>query len=55
LAESMNMASLYPAHLASQTKKGKIEAGFDADLIIFNKDYQVQGSFFKGQHLAKTT
>jgi N-acetylglucosamine-6-phosphate deacetylase len=30
------MASLYPAQLASKTKKGKIEAGFDADLIIFN-------------------
>jgi N-acetylglucosamine-6-phosphate deacetylase len=55
LAEAINMASLYPAQLASKTTKGKIEAGFDADLIVFDADYKVHGTFFKGQHFAKTT
>jgi N-acetylglucosamine-6-phosphate deacetylase len=36
LAEAVNMASLYPAQLAGRVKKGKIEPGFDADLVIFN-------------------
>ena len=49
LAEAINMASLYPAQLASLEKKGKIAAGFDADLIIFNDAFEVQGTVFKGE------
>lgn len=55
LAEAVNMASLYPAELASQTKKGKIEKGFDADLVIFNADFEVLGTILKGDFLTKTT
>ncbi len=55
LAEAVNMASLYPAELASQTKKGKIEKGFDADLIIFNADFEVLGTILRGDFLTKTT
>jgi N-acetylglucosamine-6-phosphate deacetylase len=54
LAEAMNMASLYPAQLASLNTKGKIEAGFDADMIIFNNNYEVQGTVFGGNFLTKT-
>jgi len=53
LAEAINMASLYPAQLAKRTKKGKIAAGFDADLIVFNADFEVQGTVFKGDYLTK--
>jgi len=49
LAEAINMASLYPAQLASLTKKGKIETGYNADLIIFNKDFEVLATVFKGE------
>jgi N-acetylglucosamine-6-phosphate deacetylase len=48
LAEAVNMASLYPAELAKAHKKGKIEAGFDADMIVFNDSFDVLGTVFKG-------
>jgi N-acetylglucosamine-6-phosphate deacetylase len=55
LAEAVNMASLYPAQLASMHKKGKIEAGYDADLIIFDDAFEVQATVFKGNYLTKAT
>jgi N-acetylglucosamine-6-phosphate deacetylase len=50
LAEAINMASLYPAQLAG-VNKGKIEAGFDADLIVFDDAYQVKGTFMAGKRI----
>ncbi len=55
LAEAINMASLYPAQLASMSKKGRIAAGCDADMIVFNADFEVQGTVFKGNYLTKST
>jgi N-acetylglucosamine-6-phosphate deacetylase len=54
LAEAINMATLYPAQLAKMSKKGKVEAGFDADLIVFNENFEVQGTVFKGDFLTKS-
>ncbi|MGN6396305.1 MAG: N-acetylglucosamine-6-phosphate deacetylase [Mucilaginibacter sp.] len=51
LAEAINMASLYPAQLAKMPHKGRIAAGCDADMIIFNDKYEVQGTVFKGSFL----
>jgi N-acetylglucosamine-6-phosphate deacetylase len=48
LAEAVNMASLYPAQLAKMSKKGKVAPGYDADLIVFNEDFEVQATVFKG-------
>lgn len=48
LAEAINMASLYPAQLINATNKGKIEKGYDADMIIFNQHFEVKGTVFKG-------
>ena len=53
LAEAINMASLYPAQLASMSKKGKVAAGCDADLIVFNDNFEVQGTVFKGSYITK--
>jgi N-acetylglucosamine-6-phosphate deacetylase len=53
LAEAINMASLYPAQLASLPTKGKIAAGYDADLVVFNEAFEVQGTVFKGDYLTK--
>src|ERR1700710_128702 len=53
LAEAINMASLYPAQLAGLSKKGKVAAGYDAGLIVFNADFEVQGTVFKGDYLKK--
>jgi N-acetylglucosamine-6-phosphate deacetylase len=55
LAEAINMASLYPAQLASMYKKGKIAAGFDADMIVFNNAFEVQSTIFKGDYITKST
>ncbi|TWR24065.1 N-acetylglucosamine-6-phosphate deacetylase [Mucilaginibacter pallidiroseus] len=49
LAEAVNMASLYPAQLAGKTSKGKIEAGYDADLIVFDNDYNTVATVLAGE------
>lgn len=48
LAEAINMAALYPAQLAS-LNKGRIAEGFDADMIVFNDDFEVLSTVFKGK------
>jgi N-acetylglucosamine-6-phosphate deacetylase len=55
LAEAANMASLYPAQLASKAKKGKVEAGFDADLIVFNDRFETLATVLQGNYLTKAT
>ena len=51
LAEAINMASLYPAQLAG-VNKGKVEAGYDADLIVFDENYIVKGTFLNGKQVS---
>ncbi|MGZ3763284.1 MAG: N-acetylglucosamine-6-phosphate deacetylase [Mucilaginibacter sp.] len=51
LAEAINMASLYPAQLAG-VNKGKIEAGYDADLIVFDDNYTVKKTFLAGKQVS---
>lgn len=49
LAEAVNMASLYPAELILQADhKGKLEKGYLADFVVFDKTYTVQQVSFKG-------
>jgi len=54
LGESVNMASLYPAQLAGMHKKGRVASGCDADMIVFNDNFEVQTTIFKGEHIANT-
>jgi N-acetylglucosamine-6-phosphate deacetylase len=54
LAEAINMASLYPAQLASMTKNGRIAAGYDADMVVFNSGFEVLATIFKGQYLTNS-
>ena len=49
LPEAVNMASLYPAQLASLKTKGKVEAGYDADLIIFDAEFNPGFTIYKGK------
>jgi len=49
LPEAINMASLYPAQLASLKTKGKVEAGYDADLIIFDTEFNPVFTIYKGK------
>jgi N-acetylglucosamine-6-phosphate deacetylase len=54
LGQSVNMASLYPAQLAGMHKKGRVASGCDADMIVFNDNFEVQTTIFKGEHIANT-
>ncbi len=51
LSEAINMASLYPAQLAKLPAKGRVAAGCDADLIVFNDAFEVEGTVFKGEFI----
>jgi len=51
LAEAINMASLYPAQLTQMHKKGKIAAGYNADMTIFNNGFEALGTVFAGNYL----
>lgn len=43
LAEAVNMASLYPATLIkAANQKGRIEPGYTADFIVFDKNYVIK-------------
>lgn len=50
LAESVNMASLYPAQLA-KLNKGRVAVGFDADFTVFNDDFQLRGTCMSGERI----
>jgi len=50
LAESVNMASLYPAQLA-KLNKGRVAAGYDADFTVFNDSYELAGTFMAGKRI----
>jgi N-acetylglucosamine-6-phosphate deacetylase len=54
LPEAVNMASLYPAQLASLKTKGKVEAGYDADLIIFDTEFNPVFTIYKGKNSLHT-
>ncbi|MBS7564336.1 N-acetylglucosamine-6-phosphate deacetylase [Mucilaginibacter sp. Bleaf8] len=54
LPEAVNMASLYPAQLAMLITKGKVEAGYDADLIIFDAEFNIQFTLYKGKVYRKS-
>ncbi|MBD1367545.1 N-acetylglucosamine-6-phosphate deacetylase [Mucilaginibacter sp. ZT4R22] len=55
LAEAVNMGTKYPAELAKMSKNGQINAGFYADLVVFDQDYQVKATMLKGNFLTETT
>jgi len=50
LATAFKMASLYPANvLGMQSVTGKIEIGYQADLLILDGDFSPKKVFFKGE------
>lgn len=50
LAEAVAMASETPANiLGLGTQKGKLQAGFDADLVVLGDDFEVQSTYVSGR------
>ncbi|HEY0771112.1 MAG TPA: amidohydrolase family protein, partial [Sphingobacteriaceae bacterium] len=48
LSEAISMASLYPARLIKSDDKGKIEAGYNADLLAFDKEFRIKKVWLNG-------
>lgn len=54
--EALNMASLYPAdYLGVSDKLGSLTVGKQADIIVFNDDYQVTNTWIAGQLVHSNT
>lgn len=55
LAEAVNMASLYPAQLIGKAhEQGRIAENYIANMIVFNSDFELQGTLFRGAYFTKT-
>lgn len=48
LEEALRMATLYPARVMGLTGRGRIEAGYRADLVVFNDEFTVQNVCLNG-------
>jgi N-acetylglucosamine-6-phosphate deacetylase len=46
--EALRMASEYPAKVMRISEKGKIAPGYKADLVVFDKDYNIEHVFVEG-------
>jgi N-acetylglucosamine-6-phosphate deacetylase len=48
LAEALRMATMYPAQLIGSHDRGRIEAGAKADLVIFDKEFNIKDVYLNG-------
>ncbi|MEF7438089.1 N-acetylglucosamine-6-phosphate deacetylase [Paenibacillus lautus] len=48
MEDAVLMASTTPAHILGLSRKGKIEVGYDADLVLMDERYQVQWTMIEG-------
>jgi N-acetylglucosamine-6-phosphate deacetylase len=51
LPEALAMASTNPARALGLTTKGKLEAGADADFVVFSPELEVQQTFVAGERV----
>ncbi len=51
LCETIKMITVNPAKVMKLEKKGKIEAGYDADFVIFDEDIQIKKVFVAGEEV----
>jgi N-acetylglucosamine-6-phosphate deacetylase len=48
--EALRMASLYPARVAGKANQlGRIAPGYQADMVVMDKDFNVQGTIISGK------
>jgi N-acetylglucosamine-6-phosphate deacetylase len=52
VAEAVKMITVNPAKVMGLTKKGRLAAGMDADLVIFDEDIRIQKVFVSGKEVA---
>ena len=46
--EALRMASAYPAKVMNIRDKGRIEPGFKADLVVFDRNFNIEQVFVEG-------
>ncbi len=51
LVNSVKMATENPAKIMGLSSKGKLEKGYDADIVIFNDNIEVADVFLMGEHI----
>ncbi|WP_339294092.1 N-acetylglucosamine-6-phosphate deacetylase [Paenibacillus sp. FSL W7-1279] len=49
MEDAVHMASTTPARILGLSHKGKIEVGYDADLVLMDERYQVQWTMIEGK------
>ncbi|MBX4148113.1 N-acetylglucosamine-6-phosphate deacetylase [Paenibacillus lautus] len=49
MEDTVHMASTTPARILGLSHKGKIEVGYDADLVLMDERYQVQWTMIEGK------
>lgn len=49
MEDAVHMASITPARILGLSHKGKIEVGYDADLVLMDERYQVQWTMIEGK------
>lgn len=49
MEDAVHMASTTPARILDLSHKGKIEVGYDADLVLMDESYQVQWTMIEGK------
>jgi beta-aspartyl-dipeptidase (metallo-type) len=53
IEEAIKLVTTNPARNLGLTKKGKLEVGCDADICLFNTDFELQDVFARGQHMMR--
>lgn len=51
ILDAVRMMTEVPARLMGLSKKGKLEEGFDADIVIFDEDIQIHTVFCRGEKI----
>lgn len=51
LCETIKMMTVNPAKVMRLDRKGKVEAGFDADFVLFDENYMVKRIFVAGEEV----
>lgn len=49
LSESLRMATLYPARVMKRTDIGNLDVGSQANILLFNRQFEVQQVWFQGK------
>lgn len=49
IADALTAATLHPAQVLDETKKGSLKYGCDADMVILNEDLEVEATCIAGE------